>query len=236
MLPKLSERLEMASAIVTGYQAIPVLFENDDIIAVDKPDKLASIPERNREKVSLLKILSETLDRKLYTVHRLDKQVSGVILFAKTPEAHRQLNLMFEHRQVHKTYMALVHGEIAGERGVIDKPLRRFGSGRMGEDCRSGKTVRDRIHGGRALTGYTRVKVNPLTGRKHQIRAHFFSIGHPIVGDTLYGDKSLQKTFPRLMLHALSIRILLAPVGQEVAVISEIPISFSEVLRSIRHK
>jgi 23S rRNA-/tRNA-specific pseudouridylate synthase len=65
MLPKLSKRLEMDPAIVTEYQAIPVLFENDDIIAVDKPEKLASIPERNREKVSLLKILSETLERKL---------------------------------------------------------------------------------------------------------------------------------------------------------------------------
>ena len=141
----MSERVEMASAIVTGYQAIPVLFENDDIIAVDKPEKLASIPERNRENVSLLKILSETLERKLYTVHRLDKQVSGVILFAKTPEAHRQLNQMFEHRQVHKTYMALVHGEITGQRGVIDKPLRCFGSGRMGEDIERGKPVPDRV-------------------------------------------------------------------------------------------
>jgi len=235
MLPKLSKRLEMDPATVTEYQAIPVLFENDNIIAVDKPEKLASIPERNREKVSLLKILSETLERKLYTVHRLDKQVSGVILFAKTPEAHRQLNLMFEHRQVHKTYMALVHGEITGQRGVIDKPLRCFGSGRMGEDADKGKPCLTEFTVEERLTGYTRVKVSPLTGRKHQIRAHFFAIGHPIVGDPLYGDKPLQKTFPRLMLHALSIRFSLAPGGQEVEVASELPVSFSEVLRSLRH-
>jgi RluA family pseudouridine synthase len=225
----------MLAAITTEFHTIPVLFENDDIIAVDKPEKLASIPERNREKVSLLKILSETLERKLYAVHRLDKQVSGVILFAKTPAAHRQLNLMFEHRQVHKTYMALVHGEIAGERGVIDKPLRRFGSGRMGEAVDQGKPCVTEFTVEERLPGYTRVKVSPLTGRTHQIRAHFFGIGHPIVGDTLYGDKSLQKTFPRLMLHALCLRLLLAPVGQDVAVASEIPVSFSEVLRSIRH-
>jgi RluA family pseudouridine synthase len=225
----------MLAAITTEFHTIPVLFENDDIIAVDKPEKLASIPERDREKVSLLKILSETLERKLYAVHRLDKQVSGVILFAKTPAAHRQLNLMFEHRQVHKTYMALVHGEIAGERGVIDKPLRRFGSGRMGEAVDQGKPCVTEFTVEERLPGYTRVKVSPLTGRTHQIRAHFFGIGHPIVGDTLYGDKSLQKTFPRLMLHALCLRLLLAPVGQDVAVASEIPVSFSEVLRSIRH-
>jgi RluA family pseudouridine synthase len=225
----------MASDIATGFQAIPVLFENDDLIAVDKPENLASIPERNRENISLLKILSEAGKRRLYTVHRLDKQVSGVILFAKTPAAHRQLNLMFEHRQVQKTYMALVHGEIAGEGGVIDKPLRRFGSGRMGVAVEQGKPCVTEFAVEERFAGCTRVKVSPLTGRKHQIRAHFFAIGHPIVGDPLYGDKPLQKTFPRLMLHALSIRFSLAPGGQEVEVASELPVSFSEVLRSLRH-
>ena len=232
-MPKLSERVEMASAIVTGYQAIPVLFENDDIIAVDKPEKLASIPERNRENVSLLRILCETLERKLYTVHRLDKQVSGVILFAKTPEAHRQLNLMFEHRQVHKTYMALVHGEITGQRGVIDKPLRCFGSGRMGEDIERGKPCRTEFCVLERMPGYTLVQVHPVTGRKHQIRAHLFGIGHPIVGDTLYGDKSIQKTFPRLMLHSLEIEFIEA-TAQKKIITSKIPSSFSSVIDRIR--
>jgi len=233
MLPKLSKRLEMDPATVTEYQSIPVLFENDNIIAVDKPEKLASIPERNREKVSLLKILSETLERKLYTVHRLDKQVSGVILFAKTPEAHRQLNLMFEHRQVHKTYMTLVHGEIAGERGVIDKPLRCFGSGRMGEDIERGKPCRTEFCVLERMPGYTLVQVHPVTGRKHQIRAHFFGIGHPVVGDTLYGDKSLQKTFPRLMLHSLEIEFI-EWTAQKINIASKIPSSFSSVIDRIR--
>jgi RluA family pseudouridine synthase len=233
MMPKLSERVEMASAIVTGYQAIPVLFENDDIIAVDKPEKLASIPERNRENVSLLRILCETLERKLYTVHRLDKQVSGVILFAKTPAAHRQLNLLFEHRQVHKTYMALVHGEIAGQRGVIDKPLRCFGSGRMGDDIERGKPCRTEFCVLERMPGYTLVQVHPVTGRKHQIRAHLFGIGHPIVGDTLYGDKSIQKTFPRLMLHSLEIEFVEA-TAQKKIITSKIPSSFSSVIDRIR--
>jgi tRNA pseudouridine32 synthase/23S rRNA pseudouridine746 synthase len=233
MLPKLSERVEMASAIVTGYQAIPVLFENDDIIAVDKPEKLASIPERNRENVSLLRILCETMERKLYTVHRLDKQVSGVILFAKTPEAHRQLNLLFEHRQVHKTYMALVHGEIAGQRGVIDKPLRCFGSGRMGEDIERGKPCRTEFYVLERMPGYTLVQVHPVTGRKHQIRAHFFGIGHPVVGDTLYGDKSIQKTFPRLMLHSLEIEFV-ESTAKKIFITSKIPSSFSSVIDRIR--
>ncbi len=215
----------MASVISTEYHTIPVLFENDDIIAVDKPEKLASIPERNREKISLLKVLTEALHRKLYVVHRLDKQVSGVIVFAKNPQAHRHLNTLFEHRQVSKTYIALVHGVIVDASGVIDKPLRRFGSGRMGEDAERGKPCRTEFTVEERLTGCTLVRVNPLTGRKHQIRAHFFSVGYPIVGDTLYGDRSLQKTFPRLMLHALSICLNL-PTGEYACLESEIPSAF----------
>jgi len=215
----------MTSVIATEYHTIPVLFENDDIIAVDKPEKLASIPERNREKVSLLKILIETQQRRLYVVHRLDKQASGVIVFAKNPQAHRHLNALFEHRQVSKAYIALVHGVMDAASGVIDKPLRRFGSGRMGEDAERGKPCRTEFTVEERPPGCTLVRVNPLTGRKHQIRAHFFSIGHPIVGDTLYGDKALQKTFPRLMLHALRLCLSL-PTGEYACLESGIPPAF----------
>jgi len=85
------------------------------------------------------------------------------------------------------------------------------------------------------MPGYTLVRVNPLTGRKHQIRAHFFSIGHPVVGDTLYGDKPLQKTFPRLMLHSLSIRFKSA-AGDEIQIESTATESFKGELRLFRSK
>ena len=217
----------MISTIATEFHTIPVLFENDDLIAVDKPEKLASIPERNREKISLLKVLTETLKRKLYVVHRLDKQVSGVIVFAKTPQAHRHLNTLFEHRQVRKAYIALVHGVIAEAGGVIDAPLRRFGSGRMGADAERGKPCRTEFSVEERLPGCTLVRVRPLTGRKHQIRAHFFGIGHPIVGDPLYGDKAIQKIFPRLMLHALSLCFNL-PTGEYACLESAIPSAFKK--------
>jgi len=223
----------MTAAIVTEFHTIPVLFENDDIIAVDKPVKLASIPERNREKISLLRILSETFNCRFFVVHRLDKQVSGVILFAKNPETHRHLNLQLEQRKVHKTYVALLHGAVEGDAGVIEKPLRRFGSGRMGEDQERGKSCRTEFSVAERMPGYTLVRVNPLTGRKHQIRAHFFSIGHPVVGDTLYGDKPLQKTFPRLMLHSLSIRLKSA-AGDEIQIESTATESFKSKLSQFR--
>ncbi len=225
----------MISAIVTEFHTIPVLFENEEIIAVDKPEKLSSIPERNREKISLLKILSDHFQRKFFVVHRLDKQVSGVILFAKNPETHRYLNLQFEQRKVHKTYLALVHGTIEENFGVIEAPLRRFGSGRMGEDRTRGKPCRTEFSVMDRFADYTLVRVDPLTGRKHQIRAHFFNLGHPIVGDTLYGDKSLQKTFPRLMLHALRVQFL-SPAGVEIRIESPSEGTFGDFLSLCRSR
>jgi len=215
----------MAAAIITEFHTIAILYENDDLIAVDKPIRLASIPERNREKISLLKLLSEARQQKLFVVHRLDKQVSGVILFAKNAETHRYLNQLFEQRKIHKTYLAIVHGSIEADSGTIDKPLRRFGSGRMGEDQGKGKPCITQYTVEKRCSGYTLVKVYPQTGRKHQIRAHFFSIGHAIVGDTLYGDKSFQKIYPRLMLHALAIRFS-SPEQEDILIESPSPLVF----------
>lgn len=209
---------------------IRVLFENDDLIAVDKPEGLASIPERNPATICLLKLLCDERGQKFYVVHRLDKQVSGVILFAKNPETHRHLNLLFEQRKVRKSYMGCMHGAIAQDTGVIEIPLRRFGSGRMGPDQARGKPCRTDFCVVQRIAGCSLVQVTPATGRKHQIRAHFLAIGHPIVGDTLYGDKLLQKTFPRLMLHALSIRFT-SSAGEEIRIESPPGDSFWAVLR-----
>jgi RluA family pseudouridine synthase len=212
--------------ILFADQPIPAIFESDDFIALDKPVGLASIPERNPQNVSLLSVLTAARQQKFYVVHRLDKQVSGVILFAKTPGFHRYLNLQFEHRQVQKTYLAVVHGQLSRD-GRIETPLRRFGSGRMaaaepgnGKACLTEYDVLDR----RPET--TLLRVRPLTGRKHQLRAHLFGIGHPIVGDPLYGDKLFQRCFPRLMLHALSIRLAL-PSGNDIQIETPAPEFFT---------
>jgi tRNA pseudouridine32 synthase/23S rRNA pseudouridine746 synthase len=210
--------------ILFGDQPIPAIFESDDFIALDKPVGLASIPERNPKNASLLAVLTEARKRKFYVVHRLDKQVSGVILFAKTPEFHRYLNLQFEHRQVQKTYLAVVHGQLS-RGGRIETPLRRFGSGRMAEDREHGKACATEYEVLANLPEATLLRVRPLTGRKHQIRAHLCGSGHPIVGDPLYGDKRFQRTFPRLMLHALSIEFRL-PDDRPVEIRTAAPSGF----------
>lgn len=210
---------------------IPILFENEDILAVDKPEGLASIPESARADC-LLSMLASTSPRKLYVVHRLDKDVSGVILFAKNPTAHAYLNAQFHNRSICKTYVALTHGIIRESGGIIDKPLRQFGSGRMGVDPGRGKPSLTEYQISQRFGAYTLVRAYPLTGRRHQIRVHFYAIGHPIVGDLRYGDRTVQRAFPRLTLHAEKIACRL-PSGEEVAIEAPIPESFQAVIQMI---
>jgi tRNA pseudouridine32 synthase / 23S rRNA pseudouridine746 synthase len=212
---------------------IPVLFEDNDILAVNKPEGLASIPERAKGKGSLVSLLSPQFRDRLYIVHRIDKEASGVILFAKNAAAHRFLNEQFSTRAVRKTYLILVHGNMDERDGVIDKPLRQFGSGRIGIDPKRGKPsetvfcVVERFH------SYAIVEAHPVTGRRHQIRVHFYSIGHPVVGDLLYGDKAVQERYPRLMLHARRLEFRL-PSGEESNIEAPVPESFTSMIRILR--
>ncbi len=209
---------------------IPILFENDDLLAVDKPEGLASIPERAKGKDSLISLLSPKFRDKLYVVHRIDKEASGVILFARNAPAHRFLNQQFGTRAVKKTYLILVHGSISVSEGVIDKPLRQFGSGRIGIDSKQGKPSETAFCVANLFPSHSLVEARPVTGRRHQIRVHFYSIGHPVVGDLLYGDKSVQKQYPRLMLHAQKLEFRL-PSGEEVKIEAPVPESFVSTLR-----
>lgn len=211
---------------------IPVLLENDAILAVHKPEGLASIPEHARGEASLLQLLQAAFLGKLYVVHRLDKEVSGVIVFAKNASAHKYLNDQFSQRSVRKTYVALTHGVIEETSGIIDKPLRQFGSGRIGVATQRGKPCITKFEVTERFKGYTLVKAYPITGRRHQIRVHFYSIGHPIVGDRRYGDKAVQCMFPRLMLHAQEIAFRL-PSGEEVIIEAPIPESFRQVMERL---
>jgi tRNA pseudouridine32 synthase/23S rRNA pseudouridine746 synthase len=212
---------------------ISILFEDEDLVAANKPEGLASIPERDKNKESLLASLSAQLESRLLAVHRIDKEVSGVILFAKNETAHRWLNEQFLKRAVRKTYVALAHGVIAADNGTIEKALRQFGSGRVGIDPTRGKLSSTAFRVTGRFASSTLVDAIPLSGRRHQIRVHFYSIGHPLVGDLRYGDRSHQQGFPRLMLHAKRIEFRL-PVGTEIAIEAPIPYTFVAVREAMR--
>jgi len=190
-----------------------VLYQDAAIVAVDKPIGLAAIPERDLAAPSVQRALELQLGCRVWVVHRLDKEVSGVLVFALTAEAHRALSLAFERRQVDKAYLALVHGHVTPNEGTIEAPIHTFGSGRMGVDPR-GKpsTTRWSVLGTSpvgAAPVVTLVLARPVTGRRHQLRVHLYHLGHPIVGDPRYGDPAIQRGHARLMLHAR--RVALPP-------------------------
>jgi len=207
---------------------ISTLFENDDVVVVDKPEALAAIPTRDGRGGSLFETLCAERGERLYIVHRLDKDTSGTIAFARSAESHRWLNQQFESRSVQKAYLALTHGVVAPETGRIDKPLRQFGSGRIAVDPERGKASVTEFRVLERFQSHTLVEAYPRTGRRHQIRVHLYDLGHPIVGDPLYGDKATQRHFPRLMLHALRLT-LPSPSGQEITIEAPIPTSFQDL-------
>lgn len=198
---------------------LPILYEDEDLCAVDKPPGISSIPERDRTIASIVTLLEKQMGGKIFVVHRLDKEVDGVMLFAKTVAAHKYLNEKFLNRTVRKTYLALAHGAMTEGHGSIDKPIRQFGSGRMGVDEEKGKPSTTDYVVLKTEGRYTLLQVFPVTGRRHQIRVHLYHSGHPIVGDRMYGDAAASLRFPRLMLHAQSIAFQ-KPNGAELTVTS----------------
>jgi tRNA pseudouridine32 synthase / 23S rRNA pseudouridine746 synthase len=184
---------------------ISVLFEDDDIAAVYKPEGVVSIPGRGPAEPTMIDLVSEHFSQKMFVVHRLDKEVSGVMLFAKNAAAHKNINAQFFNRSIRKSYLLLALGRFDKDYYSVNKSIREFGSGRMGVDELRGKP---------SVTDFSAVDRNdrvtlalafPKTGRRHQIRVHSYGIGHPIAGDMHYGDKTQQQGYARLMLHALSI-------------------------------
>jgi len=211
---------------------IEILFEDENVIAVNKPEGLASITENDTAIDSLHSLLEKKYGQKLFIVHRLDKEVSGVIIFAKNSVAHKYLNDQFADRKIKKYYTAVVHGTIKENDGVIKKPIREFGSGRMGIDDRKGKPSETKFHVVQRFSDYTMLELNPSTGRRHQLRVHLYSIGFPIVGDLRYGDRAIQEKYLRIMLHAKRLEFQL-PDKKNISIEAPLTESFLEILKQI---
>lgn len=178
---------------------------DDEIVLVDKPSGLLSVPGRGPEKAFCAQSVASDRYGPVLTVHRLDMDTSGLMVFARSKDAQRALSRQFEKRTVGKTYEALVEGTIADDAGTIDKAIAKYSLDRplrhLDPDGQSAIThwrVMDRAR------EHSRLELHPETGRSHQLRLHLASIGHPILGDVFYGDKTLH---PRLCLHAKTLEI-----------------------------
>jgi len=171
-------------------EKLTILYEDDNFMAVDKPAGLIVVDDRWDKGKITLRSMVESVCRgnKVWVVHRLDKETSGVILFAKNADAHRFANSLFEQRDLQKEYHAIVAGTIEADAGVIDKPIKEdmYKPGRViihsqGKPSVTEFAVLERFR------GFTYIKALPKTGRMHQIRVHLMAYGHPLAVDTFYG-------------------------------------------------
>ncbi|WP_438946438.1 RluA family pseudouridine synthase [Sediminibacterium sp.] len=189
--------------------SIDIILENPDFIAVNKPSGLLSIPDRMGVEVSLKDLLKQKYGQ-IYTVHRLDKDTSGIIIFAKNETSHKALSALFESREMEKFYLGLVQGQMMNPSGSIDAAIMEH----------PGKTTKMMTHvkGKPSLTDYevqeqfrlySWVRFQIHTGRTHQIRVHMQHIGHSIVCDEIYGDPK------PLLLSSIKKNFKLAKVAEE---------------------
>ena len=174
-----------------------LIYADDDMIAVNKAAGLLVAADRWDIEAPRLDLLIQKelpqiapLCQKLYAVHRIDKDTSGILLYALNADAHRALNTAFQEREIKKTYRLLIHGRVSEEQFTVDLPLRADGDALH-------RTVVDKRRGKEAITHFTvletfrqfsLLEARPVTGRTHQIRAHLAAAGYPIVCDSLYGS------------------------------------------------
>jgi 23S rRNA pseudouridine1911/1915/1917 synthase len=229
-----------------------VIFEDDKIIVLEKPPQLLVLPDRyNHALPNLYDMLKEEFGG-IFVVHRIDKETSGVIVFAKDAETHAALNSQFEHRDVHKSYSAIVVGRPTEAEGVIDAPISESQThpGVMKVNRKHGKPSVTNYGVEELFDGYALVKARPESGRQHQIRVHLASVGLPVMCDKVYGDgkpfflshvKSNyysegdeRPLLSRTALHAESISFTHPATTEDVVFKADLPKDMRSVLNYLR--
>lgn len=195
---------------------LSVIHRDDDILVLDKPSGLLSVPGKPEAHSDCLQERARKFYRGAMTVHRLDKDTSGVIVMGMTRKAHAHISMQFEMRQTRKTYVARVWGNVIGDQGDIDLPIGSDASNRP-------KQMIDHVDGRSAQTHWqvierdehtTRLRLTPTTGRSHQLRVHMLSFGHPILGDVFYAHAEALAASDRLQLHAETLTFTHPGTGQ----------------------
>ncbi|MHA1128154.1 MAG: RluA family pseudouridine synthase [Alphaproteobacteria bacterium] len=204
---------------------IEIIHRDDELLIVNKPSGLLSVPGRLAEHKDSLETRLRALYPDTLLVHRLDVPTSGVMVFALTKAAQRHIGMQFERRQTRKTYVARVWGHVVEGTGHIDLPLivdwpnkpRQKVCHETGKPSQTDWVVLERE------AKATRVRLHPTTGRTHQLRVHMMAIGHSILGDRFYADDAALMAADRLQLHAEEL-VLRHPVGgAEMVFTSKVP-------------
>lgn len=234
---------------------LDIIFENEQFIAINKPSGLLSIPDRFDTALPSLQQLLSARHDKIFTVHRLDRDTSGLILFAKDEATHKYLSQLFEAHTVEKYYRAIVHGRPATTSGTIEAPIAEHpvhkGSMVVHRKGKEAKTDYEVLEG---YSSYSLMQFRIHTGRTHQIRVHAKHIGHPVTCDALYGDgkpvlvSSIKKKYKlakneaeerpilsRLALHAYMLNFVM-PGGESMSLTAPIPKDMRALMQQLAKK
>ena len=204
-----------------------VLYEDESLVVVDKPSGM---------------VVDEVADQTgAILVHRLDKDTSGVMVLAKNDLAQQGLKKQFEERKVTKKYLALVHGEMKEDQGLITTPVQRYPKDQLRSAITEWKVIKkcsiSNLHVRQAGFQYSMLELSPHTGRTHQLRKHLKPIGHPIVSDPIYGFrkkiKDDLKLCPRLFLHAKYLEFTHPVSGERVHFEADLPLELQKATKSI---
>lgn len=227
-----------------------IIHEDEQVIVVNKPAGLASLDERSGSETNLLR-LGKKYYEEAQLCHRLDKNTSGVMLFAKNPDAYREISLQFQNREVLKHYVAIVHGARNFEEMLIEAPVENTGKGTARIHMTRGKEAATVVDTAELFRDFTLVNCHPITGRMHQIRLHLSSVGSPLLGDITYGGKDIrlsdikrnfkpnrkmeESTINKgFMLHARGIRFRVPGQEEESMFVAPLPKEFEVSLKILR--
>ena len=230
--------------IVAQNIPLDILYQDSDVVIVNKPCGMVVHPAAGNEDGTLVNALLYHVrdlsgiggEMRPGIVHRLDKDTSGLILIAKNDRAHAALSEQFKERSMEKHYRAVAFGNFKEDGGLIDAPIARHPVDRKkmaivadGKPSQTEWKVLER------LKGATSLDVHLLTGRTHQIRVHMHSVGHPLLGDSIYAPNIKTSVhIPRLMLHAYSLAFTHPTTGERMEMCAPIPEKFEKTLEKLR--
>lgn len=206
------------------HDPLVVLHEDHEVLLVDKPSGLLSVPGKGEHLADCLIARVQAAFPTALLVHRLDRDTSGVMIFALTPHAQRHLGLQFEKRFTKKTYVARVWGKVEQKTGTIDLPIIVDWPNRPLQkiDFENGRPAVTDYRVVRTTETESRVRLYPQTGRSHQLRLHMREIGHPILGDPFYATGPA-RDFPRLMLHSETLQFRHPDGGKGMRITAKAP-------------
>jgi len=237
------------SALITQDIPLDIIFEDEDLIVVNKPRGMVVHPAPGHNDGTLVNALLHHCGDSLSgiggvkrpgIVHRIDKDTSGLVIAAKNDKAHVSLATQLSSRTLLREYKAIVCGDVKLEKGTIDAPLGRHPKDRkrqavypMQNEARQNRNIRSAVTHYEVIARYNRytyVCCRLETGRTHQIRVHMASIGHPVLGDTVYGRKKPEFGMSAQCLHAQKLQFLHPTTEKPVELIAGLPDYFSEIL------